>query len=480
MLELCRLFFENLPSQNVRYCHWKSNGHLKQALTGQTDLDVLIHEEDKEAFNQALQQFNFLEIISPPDKRFPYLEDYLGFDTQTGDLIHLHVHYKLLMGQRFIKNHHLPLESLFFDNLIVKDGIYIPRPELELILLVIRAGMKVEFISLIKHAIKDVTAPGYTAFPFEIEQEFKALIADSDMDILYALLHATQLPISPAIFKKFIAQFQNKSLKFYDLIILNRNVLSALKDFRRDTHTSTVLRYYWLLFRSLKTINTLFPAKKKSLVNRGFSFSIVGADGSGKSTLTEDLRQWLAWKLVVNPYYYGIPKTAFINFLDFSNRQLKKLSLPFVNTPIICLLWVYVAKGRYSISQQIVKKVANKEIAITDRFPLKDFQKMDQPMDGPRLQTYPESSPLCTKIESTYYDKIIFPRRIFVLQVTLDELRKRKTDLNIATHQIKADAVNALTETDNITIIDANQPYAVVCLTVKRQIWDLLTTEQRL
>ena len=471
MLELSKLFFEYIHSQNIRYCHWKSNSHLYEALTGQTDLDILIHDEDERKFNQALQKFNFLEISSPPNKRFPYLEDYLGFDQKTGKLIHLHIHYKLILGQRFIKNHHLPLEELFFANLITKDNIFIPRPELELLFLVIRAGMKVENMALLKHAIKDFTSPGYTAFPAGIEKEFHELIASSDINVLLDLLQQSQLPIRAEIFTSVIEKFQNQSLKFYDIFKLNRDILKALREFQRDKSHMAVFRYNWLITRNSNIVARFFPPKKKLLVNRGHSFSIVGADGSGKTTLTKDLHKWLSWKLDTKLYYYGIPKNLFIKYLTLLTRGLGKLNLPFLKECTNNFIWIYIARKRYLLSQLIIKNVTEGKVIITDRFPLKQFHSMDQPMDGPRL---PFNMSKLSAFEKGYYDKILSPEHIFVLQVTLEELRSRKTDLDIETHKIKADAVNKITNSDNIITIDANIPYSEVCLTVKRKIWELL------
>ena len=476
MLEICQFFFEHLHSQNIRYCHWKSNGHLHEALTGKTDLDILVHIEDESKLNQALKSFNFLEIISPPLKRFPYLEDYLGFDDQTGRLIHLHVHYKLILGQRYIKNHHLPLEDLFFDNLTTKDNIYVPKPELELLLLVIRAGMKVENIALLKHAIKGFTDPIYTAFPAGIEQEFHELIPASDINTLLELLQQSQLPIKAEIFTTFIDKFQNQSLKFYDIFSLNREVLKSLRGFQRNKSPMAIFRYYWLIISNLNVVTKFFPTKKKRMANLGFSFSIVGADGSGKSTLTKDLHNWLSWKLYTNFYYYGIPKTFVVRLINLIGRGLGKLKLPFLQSITDSFLWIYIARKRYMISQQIKTDVAKGVVVITDRFPLKSFHSMNQPMDGPRISGINRKMCRFSKIEENYYNKISPPDRIFVLQVTLDELRKRKTDLDLSTHKQKTDAVNAIVETDKIIVINANKPYSEVCLCVKRNIWRLLTT----
>ena len=102
-----------MNTRAIRYCHWKSNEHVKAAMAGETDLDLLISEDDADAFSDLLGIYNFKQIVSPPEKTYPGIEDYLGFDSETGKCAHLNVHYRLITGKKFIKNHQLPYELLF-------------------------------------------------------------------------------------------------------------------------------------------------------------------------------------------------------------------------------------------------------------------------------------------------------------------------------------------------------------------------------
>ena len=57
ILNICKIFFTYLNTHNIRYCHWKSNVNLQKALEGKTDLDILIHKEDKKKFESVLEKF---------------------------------------------------------------------------------------------------------------------------------------------------------------------------------------------------------------------------------------------------------------------------------------------------------------------------------------------------------------------------------------------------------------------------------------
>lgn len=475
MLEINKNFFEHLNTLNVRYCHWKSNEHLNRALAGKTDLDVLIHLKDKSDFEKVLTDFQFKKILSPPDKQFPGLEDYLGFDYISGAFVHLHVHYRLVLGQKYIKNHHLPIEDLFFNNLIVKNNVYIPCPELELILLVIRAHMKVDFLSLAKHAIKDLTPQRYTALPSDIEKELYALATSSDGNKLSLLLSQSKLPIREEFIVDFINRLLNDELKFYHLLLGHLTILKALKDFRRIKSKAVYIRYLKNYLAELPLFRKLKVFKRKTLPGSGRIISIIGADGSGKSTLVQDIENWLKWKLFVKRYYYGMPKNIISKTASFLIINFNRIRLSIFAHIIEVMYWLYVARVRRSIAIQSKEDSREGRVVITDRYPLKHFRTMPEPMDGPRLNN--NETPVdrfFSKRETKIYDGIENPDRILVLQADVEELRKRKTDISLENHKLKAEAVSSITANQTIVLIDASNPYKDVLLQAKRLIWEVL------
>ncbi|MFX0137157.1 MAG: hypothetical protein ACFFDN_26190 [Candidatus Hodarchaeota archaeon] len=474
-LDICKDFFVFLNSCDIRYCHWKSNTHLDKALSGKTDLDILIHADDREQFEQVCEKFNIKHILSPPEKQFPGIEDYLGFDYKTGRLIHLHIHYSLILGQKYIKNHHLPIEDIIFQNLTFKNGVAIPCPELELMLLIIRAHMKIDSISLLKHAIRDLQGRFYSPFPGAIEKEMSELIGNCDMEKFKGILSECNLPIPPTLFVDFISKFSGKRYKCFNIFMTERKIISSLKIFRRQTGVFVLFKYLYLSLLNNRGVSKFVIQKKKTVVGNGKIFSLVGADGSGKSSLISDLEKWLSWKLSVKRYYYGIPKTNFIIIIDYAIRAARKFKVNYLATFIESCLWSFIAILRYKVFLSSNKDTSYGNVVLTDRFPLEDFQSMVNPMDGPRLrQCNTKIGRYFSQIESNFYDRIKHPDCIFVLQVDIDELRKRKTNLSISTHKIKANAVNAIKGNDHIALIDANKTYSDVQLELKRKIWEFL------
>ncbi|MGH8916555.1 MAG: hypothetical protein ACRDZM_18820, partial [Acidimicrobiia bacterium] len=106
-LELAKSLFTTLDAEGVDYVHWKSNEHLPAALEGDTDLDLLVDPDDRTDFLTVIEGLGFVAMLPPPARAVPGIDSYLGFDPATGALLHLDVHYRLVLGEQLIKNHHL-------------------------------------------------------------------------------------------------------------------------------------------------------------------------------------------------------------------------------------------------------------------------------------------------------------------------------------------------------------------------------------
>ena len=144
MLHVLRELFERLHAEGIRYCHWKSNEHLGPSMVGETDVDVLVDRGAIVALTRVLGETNFKRFVSKPGRGYPGIEDYVGFDFATGALTHLHVHYQLTLGEKFLKGHRLPWEELFLSTRVLDAGygIYVADPHVELVVLIVRAVLK--------------------------------------------------------------------------------------------------------------------------------------------------------------------------------------------------------------------------------------------------------------------------------------------------------------------------------------------------
>ena len=102
--ELCR----RLHEAGVSYCHWKSNEHLRPGTLGETDLDILVDRESASQVVQMLAETGYKRMAAVPARSYVGIEDYLALDQSSGRLIHLHLHYRLVLGEKFLKGYRVP------------------------------------------------------------------------------------------------------------------------------------------------------------------------------------------------------------------------------------------------------------------------------------------------------------------------------------------------------------------------------------
>src|SRR5437867_10434848 len=98
-LALLRTLTKRLQGEAVPYCHWKSNEHLREAMLGITDLDILCARSASLQMGRILAETGFKRFAAVPARGYPGVEDYLALDEDTGRLVHLYLHYQLTLGE---------------------------------------------------------------------------------------------------------------------------------------------------------------------------------------------------------------------------------------------------------------------------------------------------------------------------------------------------------------------------------------------
>ena len=151
MLDLVRVLLTDLNRRQVRYCHWKSNASLDQALEGIGDLDLLVDPDHAAVLDTVLAGLGFVEALPADGPGDQASRHYVGLDEPSGRLVHLDVYDRLLTGGTLLKNHHLPLEAMLFASLRCQDSVPVPGRAAELVLLVLRK--LIESASPLEHAL---------------------------------------------------------------------------------------------------------------------------------------------------------------------------------------------------------------------------------------------------------------------------------------------------------------------------------------
>ena len=142
MLTKLQQLIEKLSTNEIRYCHWKSNSALSQVLAGQTDVDLLIHRKNGDSFRLIMSQLKFRPAGIQGDAPFPAVEHYFALDEETGIFVHVHAYYRIITGESLSKNLHLPFEEMLLQNVREEDSIQVPVKSAELVVFTIRMMLK--------------------------------------------------------------------------------------------------------------------------------------------------------------------------------------------------------------------------------------------------------------------------------------------------------------------------------------------------
>ena len=481
-LEMVASLLERLSDAGIRYVHWKSNEHLPAALRGETDLDLLIRDEDGSDFRRVVEDMGFVALEPVPGRRVAGMEGYLGFDSATGRLIHLDVHRRLVLGERLVKNHHLPIEEWLLDDARISDGVLIPRAEKELLLLYIRSMLKTTWKPLLRSILR-----GGSPFPDRIQREAAWLASQADRSSLPDTVRTSGLPFTPEEVEEFHERALAGRLGWPYVWRRRRSILRRMRRYQRQSQISAGLRKWWLRARSTPAAQRIgLGLPRRTISGRAPVVAVVGADGSGKTRLTRDLEAWLAQKLRVRHVYFGQPKGkglfwllnkpgAVVRSLGRSESAGRR-ALALVLSPIARWgersKWLALAGRRRRLAVEARRHGGSGVVVIAERYPLRHFWSMEQPMDGPRLGQ--NSTRLLSRLEMRRYAAIPAPDLVIALQADLDTLRERKIDLTVDEHIAKTEAVSRLSPGEGLVVIDSTQPYEQMLLEAKRAVWDAI------
>jgi thymidylate kinase len=492
--------FAALNQSGVRYCNWKSRIRIAEGLEGRTDLDLLVDPRDVTAFQEILSAYGVKPFRAAPGKAYPGIENYLGFDLGTGRLFHLHVHYQLVLGEQYVKNYHLPLEQDFFNATSLEWNVKTPRPEVELIVFVIRSLLKYRDRDGIKEIARSIIKrqkSGTGGFPAGVIREARWLLdLTSLQQVRDQLLHWQEV-IPTDIVLDLLHSLKNKTLTGRQ-ILRSRNLLrKALQSSQRESRGRVALRYFREDWRRKRKIFKTRIEKKMTRPQGGVRIAFIGTDGAGKSTVIQQIQKWLSWRMSVRTYYMGKSRSMLGTQIAKRATSLSRSGFSASSrlfgkrNPITRLaewnqhFWEnisFLAEGQernYQFRQSMLEAEAGC-VVLYDRYPLRDVRVSGRPVDGPRIAAEWNGSSTrferrLARMEEDLYQQITDPDQIIALRVDPDTSRLRKPDHDFETITQKAEAIDeAISTLPGIKVIQADAPIDQVVRQVKSIIWECL------
>lgn len=485
MLDILSIFLDE--TSNLNWCHWKSNVRLEQSLSGETDLDILVDSEQIEIFKIKLKKCKFFELKSLPWNNYSGVTNWIGHDANTGKLIHIHLHERLLTGLKSVKDYSLPWTKLFLEATI-KDknsGFPIIPPALEVHLLMARELAKTSIIS--RYYFLKFKKTIIDRFIIEEMRALLNLSKNKDIILWGNILweNNNSREISKILISKDWSEFRNLN----KLSKLTHNILNQYTN--KSWYISFLLKVLNVSYRNITLYLSNFFEKfstKMTLKKKAPIIAIIGCDGSGKTSLNDALQRWLDWKVESKTLYLG-SKDNLIRILEkiFKNNKSKRIlniKKDIRNKNFIKLFFsIYSAQIKLFKLKKAKYLSSKGKIILTDRFPQNEFLG----------HIYDSSSDLSINQLSLLeriifkYEKFIFqkiysfkPDLIIKLLINPKVAKLRKPNHDFEVLMKKCSVFEKLNfEGIHKIDIDANQEFEDVLKRTKNEVWEFINSKNK-
>jgi thymidylate kinase len=469
-----------LQEARVGFALWKSNHHIEEAIAGKTDLDLLVAPQHSAKFANVIRDLKAIKVLSQPWARYPNVEDWLVFDSMTGGFLHLHVHFDMVTGLKRIKHLRLPWADAVLANLRIdeRSGWPIPTAEMELLILLVRIWAKMP-------PWRRLFAP---KIPPYVKEEVRWLESEVQTGQLSTL--AKGLGLTADIHLPLGGDAA--------VIALARHLCSQVSQHYRMSWRTALMRAAMLNLKLALArfwLRHIGPIRyRKTLTDGGAMIAFIGSDGSGKSTVSQSLEQWLRRKLDVHLIYMGSGDgragwinavrrllSAIVSKRAKPDKAKNEVSLP---RPVSFAektyrLFDFLLLRRKLRFLRLGRRLADRgSVILFDRYPQSQFEAIS---DGPRLQNG-RSFAWAAESERRLFAEAarLGPDLVIKLRIDPEIALLRKPDHKFETIRRKCAITDALQfPGSSVNEIDAGQSLEDVLRAAKRAIWAHMAKAER-
>ncbi|MCC6301452.1 MAG: hypothetical protein IT489_01465 [Gammaproteobacteria bacterium] len=464
---------EALLQSGINFCHWKSNNALYKSMTGENDLDLLVSRQDIGGFRNIMFSHGLKLMRGIGFKDIPGLEDYFGYDSESGRIFHVQAHYLLVLGHDTTKNIWLPVEAAYLSTVSRKADAMLPTPsaEMELAIFCIRMILKFSLLGVLR---------GHRELTGRALEEFHDLCARVDRVLLRDLVSEHLPMLGENLIHECIKSLQPGS-GIFRLYRINKKIRFALSGYRRVGRLHESVRQQKVRFQLL--FGRKFPAylPNRRPVAGGLMIAIVGGDGAGKSTAISGITKWLHRDFDIVLLHMGKPARTFLSYLmdgllKFSGLRHRYASMSEIQS-FPGYLWmlrsVLYARDRYRCFTRALRMASQGRIIIFDRYYFPTFSTMDGPTC--HLAMKYKNNSITARLatwERTYLDRIVMPELMIYLNVSIETAVARKIDEgNDYVRRRNTEICQSDWLRQNAVPVDANRAPQEVLSQIQRVIW---------
>jgi thymidylate kinase len=475
--------------QQISYCYWKSSRRLDAAFAGEGDVDLLVARKDQHRVQVILAERDFKLFPSVADRDHPATLTFLGYDERSGQLIHIHLHFRLIVGEGLLKNYRIPWEEVLLARAILHPTlpIRILEPTSEAVLLVVRACLELRRLDLMTLCVWQATTR-----KFALDRaELAALVNRATLRDLAAELLNTDLAerVADAFYGEQPLETQVR------LRLRMRKHCAAYRSYNAvEAGVRNAGRALLWVAGSLNKHVLYAPRPwSRRAPGGGCMVAMLGVDGSGKSTSVATMRAWLGPKVDVVPIYFGTGDgrpSLFLRPLKLTMpvimRMLKskpkvashgKVSGPAPGLLYSLLLMVWAVAVAVDKRKKLVaaRRGANRGlIVLADRYPQNQILGFN---DGPLLTRLSMVPRWLRRFEGAAYALAhrLPPDLVIKLVVTPETAARREPEMDPAVIRERIAALQRLELPGaRVVCVDAEQPLAEVIRAVKHEVWRMI------
>jgi thymidylate kinase len=460
-----------LDAQGVAYCQWKGHWSAHRWTVGEADIDLLVDRAAAGKFRILVEGLGFKATLPPAERQIPGIESYFGFDTEVPRPLHLHVHYRLVLGEYWRTTYRIPIERPLLESAVPGDLFRVPAPAYQFLIFVLRMTLRQRSSPLRYARLKWLRG---------IKPQLDFLEETTDRQELARVIgqHLTSLDLP--LFDRCVASLRGQEDPISRFGLLWR-LHWRLRAHARSAPLAGRLSALFEKALPFSLVRLALDGRMR-LAGGGKVIALIGGDGAGKSTCASKLADWLSEDFLIARAHLGNPPRSALTLvvgaaLKAEQALRRWLRRDGAETSHLELLrHCCTARDCHRLYQRVSRFATRGGIAICERYPTPQTRLHVGPRTPALLSAQP--SALARRLrdaEVSHYQRILPPDQVIVLRLDPELAVMRKPEE-------PADYVRArgrvIWETDwsgtATHVVDASRPLPQVLRQLQSTVWSAL------